>query len=355
MCRQITGTYMHRKWSAIFTLAIALLLSISTVSAQNQTIGAGLEGQILIDYIQQNYTPNQVLGYNTARDTMYAVIDNNNGDLTGVYTGFTITLNPSQDPSTDAYNKGINAEHTWPQSMGAGTEPGKSDIHNLFPAKSNVNSARNNDLLGEIDDNLTDTWYYLDQSQTTIPTSNMELYAENYGSTTFEPREQHKGNAARAIFYFVAIYQNEADSTYFEQQKEDLYNWHYLDEVDAGERTRSSAIAGYQGNENPFILDTSLVRRAFFPNGSSAGAIVFSEIFYDTPGTDSNEEWIELYNGTSSTVDLAGYSVTDNNGTGSSYTFPSGSSIAPGSYVTVATNASGFNACLLYTSDAADE
>lgn len=446
------GGVPSRRWYVNFTLLLfSLIISVTPALAQNQTIGAGLEGQALIDYIQQNYTPSQVLGYDTARDTMYAVIDNNNGDLTGVYTGYTITLDPSQDPSTDAYYKGINAEHTWPQSMGAGNEPAKSDIHHLFPTKSNVNSARNNDPLGEIDDNLTDTWYYLDQSQTNIPSSNIDLYTENYGSTAFEPREQHKGNAARAIFYFVTIYQSEADQNFFDQQKDDLYNWHYLDEVDAAELARSSTIAGYQGNENPFILDTSLVRRAFFPDGNtggsdttppvissvqvvnigansatitwstdelatsqvdygtttsygftevsssytsshsltlsgltanttynyqvsstdgssntatssnftfttseegtSAGAIVFSEIFYDTPGTDSDEEWIELYNGTSSSVDLAGFTVTDNNGTGSSYTFPSGSTIAAGSYLTVASNSAGFQAIYGFDAD----
>lgn len=445
------GRNLSRRLCAYFTACLlALIFSIHPAIAQNQTIGAGLEGQALIDYLQQNYTPNQTLGYNTARDTMYAIIDNDNGNVSGVYTGYTISLDPGQDPSTDAYNKGINAEHTWPQSYGADTEPGKSDIHHLFPTKSNVNSARNNDPFGEIDDNLTDTWYYLDGSQSTIPTSNIDLYAENYGSTAFEPREQHKGNAARAVFYFLTIYQDVADQNFFDQQKDDLYQWHYLDEVDAAELNRSSTIASYQGNENPFILDTSLVRRAFFPDGNnggsdttppvissvqsnnigansatitwntdelatsqvdfgtttsygftesngiftnshsitlsgltanttynyqvsstdgsgnsasssnftfttaeegtSAGVIVFSEIFYDTPGTDSDEEWIELYNGTSSTIDLGGYTLTDNNGTGSSYTFPSGSVIDGGAYFTVAANQAGFTA--IYTDDA---
>lgn len=446
------GNNVPRNVYGYFTAFLfALIFSIQPAIAQNQTIGAGLEGQALIGYLQQNYSPAQTLGYDTARDTMYAVIDNDNGNLTGVYTGYTITLDPNEDPSTDAFYKGVNAEHTWPQSMGAGNEPAKSDIHHLFPTKSNVNSARNNDPLGEIDDNLTDTWYYLDQSQSSIPSSNIDLYAENYGSTTFEPREQHKGNAARAVFYFVAIYQAQADQNFFDQQKNDLYQWHYLDEVDADELNRSSTIAGYQGNENPFILDTSLVRRAFFPDGNtggtdttppvissvqstnigansatvswstdelatsqvnygtttsygfvessgsyttshsitltglsanatynyqvsstdgssnsasssnftfttaeegtSAGAIVFSEIFYDTPGTDSDEEWIELYNGTSTTVDLSGYTITDNNGTGSSYTFPAGSNITPGSYFTVASASTGFQAIYGFDAD----
>ncbi len=84
-------------------------------------------------------------------------------------------------------------------------------------------------------------------------------------------------------------------------------------------------------------------------SGSGAG-VVFSEIFYDTPGTDSDEEWVELYNGTSNTVDLSGWTITDNNGTGSSITLPSGTTIQSGTYLTIATNQAGFNA--LYSFDA---
>lgn len=84
--------------------------------------------------------------------------------------------------------------------------------------------------------------------------------------------------------------------------------------------------------------------------GSSSEEIVFSEIFYDTPGTDSQEEWVELYNGTSSTVNLSDWTISDNNGTGSSITLPSGTTMQAGTYLTVARNASGFNT--LYGFDA---
>lgn len=85
------------------------------------------------------------------------------------------------------------------------------------------------------------------------------------------------------------------------------------------------------------------------PGGASG--LVFSEIYYDTVGTDSVEEWIELYNGTGSTVDLGGWTITDNNGTGSTYTFPAGTTIAAGTYLTVAVNSAGFNALYGYDAD----
>ncbi len=76
-------------------------------------------------------------------------------------------------------------------------------------------------------------------------------------------------------------------------------------------------------------------------SGSSV-KVVFSEVFYDTPGTDSVEEWIELYNNSSSSVDIGGWTITDNNDTGSTYTIPSGESIAAGGYYTIAVNTAGF-------------
>ncbi|MCL5036139.1 MAG: phospholipase D-like domain-containing protein [Chloroflexi bacterium] len=39
--------------------------------------------------------------------------------------------------------------------------------------------------------------------------------------------------------------------------------------------------------------------------------ILVSEVLYDTPGTDSLEEWIELYNPASFPMDLTGYSISD--------------------------------------------
>jgi len=77
--------------------------------------------------------------------------------------------------------------------------------------------------------------------------------------------------------------------------------------------------------------------------GSSGSAqVVFSEVYYDTVGTDSVEEWIELYNNSSVTVDVGGWTITDNNGTGSTFTIPTGTSIAAGTYLTIAANSSGF-------------
>jgi hypothetical protein len=79
--------------------------------------------------------------------------------------------------------------------------------------------------------------------------------------------------------------------------------------------------------------------------------VVFSEVFYDTPGTDSVEEWIELYNNSLVTVDLSGWKITDNNGSGSTYTIPLGYTIAPGTYFTIAVDSTGFTVLYGYAAD----
>ncbi|UCH63544.1 MAG: endonuclease [Fidelibacterota bacterium] len=254
----------------ITILPIYCLFLIACTSSTNDssTIGGDLTGQALADFVITNYKPSSTLGYNTARDTMYAVIDLKPGNqLEGVYSGYTITLDLDADPSKNADDKGINAEHTWPQSMGAGVEPQRSDMHHLFPVKANVNSSRGNNPFGEIPDSETDKWFWRDQEVLSIPPANIDEYAEkeNDDPKRFEPREIHKGDCARAMFYFYAMYQSAANQGFWDAQKSTLLQWHYLDATDDWERSRTWKIAEYQNDKpNPFVLDSTLARRIWF-------------------------------------------------------------------------------------------
>ena len=68
--------------------------------------------------------------------------------------------------------------------------------------------------------------------------------------------------------------------------------------------------------------------------------IVITEIMYNPPesGTDSLE-YIELYNNSAATVDLSGWNFTQ----GFVFTFPAGSSIAAGQYITISKTTFTFN------------
>ena len=91
---------------------------------------------------------------------------------------------------------------------------------------------------------------------------------------------------------------------FFDVQAPDLVVWHYADPVDLGEYARSEWIAGLQGTPNPFVLDSTLARRAFglsgVPGGGgdpgspptdpgSAGPLWVNEVHYDNDGADVGE------------------------------------------------------------------
>lgn len=246
----------------VFSIATSILISQSL-------IGPGTTKTSLFNFLIANYKTSSTLGYNQARDKMYSVIDlEDNNTLKGIYTNYTITINPSQDPRPQTNALNMNCEHSWPQSMGAGSEPQKSDLHHLYPCRGNVNSSRGNKPFADINDNETDKWWRSDYYETSIPNQYINEFSEvDNDNGKFEPREDVKGNIARSIFYFYTIYNDVANQSFFDIQKETLYTWHKEDPANEKELERTYAIANYQNNiPNPFIIDSTLIKRIWFLN-----------------------------------------------------------------------------------------
>ncbi len=236
-----------------------------------QIIFPGDSSYTLIQKLVSNYKPAVVLDYSQARIKMYTQIYNEKDSVECVYTGHKLYLDPqSGDPigylSKNGNANGINCEHSFPQSKGAETGNARSDMHHLYPARAQVNEARSNYPFGEINDNLTDTWYYRSYAQSFKPVQMINEYSESINGL-FEPRERHKGNVARALFYFFTMYELQADRSFFESMKSTLCQWHLNDPVDSAEWNRSILIGSYQENKaNPFVLDCSLARRCYCPS-----------------------------------------------------------------------------------------
>ena len=269
--RKIDVRKYNNKGKEMKRIIFAIVVSFYAINIFADIIGEGLYGEDLRNFLIENYKTSQTLGYDNARDILYSEIDLQEGNLLeGVYSGFTIELDLENDPSTDAYNKGINCEHTWPQSFGAGEEPQKSDMHHLFPCKSNVNSSRGNSPFAELIDTETSKWYFESEQSNTIPTENIDSWAEkkNGGSGYFEPRESKKGDIARAVFYFYTMYNDAADNNFFQEQKDILILWNSYDPVSEEELLRTNAIAEYQDYPNPFVLDQTLAQRIWFEDYS---------------------------------------------------------------------------------------
>ncbi len=73
----------------------------------------------------------------------------------------------------------------------------------------------------------------------------------------FEPPHEHKGNVARALFYFSVRYKMPIDS----QQEAFLKQWHKNDPVNNQDRERNEAIFAEQKNRNPFVDFPELVEQ----------------------------------------------------------------------------------------------
>ncbi len=248
-----------------FCLSCLLLLN-APASVLADELFPDLTGASLQLKIATEYTPNQTLGYKKGRDVLYTKIDNQNGSVTGIYTGYTANIAPDSDsPRNDATQQNINAEHIYPQSKGANGSA-KSDLHSLFPSRERVNSARSNNPFADISDSLTRKWFRDDLELRTIPTQFIDEYSESLTNQSFEPRESKKGDVARAMFYFYTIYRYQADAKdpdFFPLQKETLCQWNAAEPIDNAELERSHQVANYQGNENPFVIDSTLAERTY--------------------------------------------------------------------------------------------
>jgi deoxyribonuclease-1 len=73
----------------------------------------------------------------------------------------------------------------------------------------------------------------------------------------FEPRNEHKGNLARALLYFAVRYERSIEPW----QEEILRCWHALDPPDAAEVARTNGIELLQGTRNPFVDHPEFVDR----------------------------------------------------------------------------------------------
>jgi endonuclease I/subtilisin-like proprotein convertase family protein len=198
----------------------------------------GLRDQALLKAIQGASSGKHVVSYSEARKQIFTNVDVNNGKVRDVYTHREI--NGGKIPNSSD----MNVEHTWPQSKGA-TGVAKSDLHHLFPTDSKANSTRSSFPFGKV------------QNVQWSSPSGAKFGTDAQGRKVFEPPDEHKGNVARAMFYFSAEYNKRIPA----EEEAVLREWNKLDGVDAAELERNRRIAAVQGNENQFVLHSNLADR----------------------------------------------------------------------------------------------
>jgi hypothetical protein len=230
------------------------------------------------------------LGYNIARDNMFATIDKylTNDTIECVYTGRRIrAVN-----RTEAQNQGFNTEHTYPQSFFSSADPMVSDIYHLYPTDNAPNNARGNYDFGIVVSNIT------------YENGGSKLGQNSSGAIVFEPRDVHKGNVARSLFYFVVKYNTVSPGGFMDSLQEYvLRQWNVFDTVDNNEHLRNDRIAALEHVRNPFIDHPELIDRikstfaiANTTPAPKVSAAPFNVVFDTLASNDTSSYYIALMN-----------------------------------------------------------
>lgn len=220
------------------------------MGVQAQEPPEGLMGEDFRVWVKQNFYDGEhsALSYSDARKKMFGYASNDNGFIECFYSGLRQVHAEGLEIS---FPEPFNTEHVVPQFLFDGEEPMRSDIHILQPTFQDWNNLRSNYQFRELDDvTETDQWIYLNQSTESIPSSNIELYSE-YVFGGWEPREESKGDVARAFMYFFTMYPQFDMEDYIDTSI--LCQWHEEDTISAYELQRNESIEFYQGNVNPYI------------------------------------------------------------------------------------------------------
>lgn len=150
--------------------------------------------------------------------------------------------------------------HTWMPSHPADNPelPEYNDQHHLFPTnQTSANAKRCNYPLGEV-------------VSVTSPFLNCKLGIDAAGNKVFEPRNEHKGRAARALMYMSVCY-NKSNQNWgypnrpaagntcsgnpinYTQDEYVIKKWNYIYPPTGYEIARNDFLDSLQGNRNPFI------------------------------------------------------------------------------------------------------
>lgn len=243
------------------------------------------------------------LGYNGARDAMFMSIDNKkvNGQgaavntLECIYTGVQAVGYTSR---TDCQtNFGFNTEHTMPQALFGSSSPMVADLHHLFPTDDAANSERGNNPFGIV---ANPSW---------------SVGGSKSNGNVFEPRDVHKGRAARALLYFYTRYQDY--SGFLAGQQNLLRQWCATYQPDAIEKQRNLAIEAVQNNRNPYIDHPEFLERITLLVGTGnrvpapVAALGTGFLTYTSPFPGNQDGYFMVANQGADTLTVSNFSFSN--------------------------------------------
>lgn len=195
--------------------------------------------------------PHTVVSYFNYKTTVMSVFeprDTTNGQsyVVCAYSGERKVYNEPFDWTPTGYSREHTFAHSWMPSYPADNpaKPEYSDVHNLYPTNnSQANGPRSNLPLDSITGNVVFTFLE-------------GRVGYNGSQLVYEPRQSHKGNAARALFYMATCYNGVNGQNWHlptNQSQAVLKTWHENDLPDAYEIARNEYIFSLQNNRNPFV------------------------------------------------------------------------------------------------------
>ena len=265
-----------------FYLSVFLCLLSFSVFAESLTPGFynsanGLKDGALKDALKTLIRDHTAITYGAGTGKTWEVFfysdRNDEGYMMDMYCDdWSYVSNPGDVAS------GCNIEHSFAKSWWGGTSnDAYKDCYHLNPSNSTANSARSNYPLGVPESNLKDNTGSLKVGRMHHPTKDVDFWV-------FEPKDEYKGDFARAYFYMATCYghwsngeiddvlshyngwrlDNSDVGSYFAMQNDNylefqpweqeiLIQWHRQDPVSEKEIKRMDAVSNFQHNRNPFI------------------------------------------------------------------------------------------------------
>lgn len=257
---------MQHLRSALVLAVIALMAWPAAAEDMPKGYYDPIEGKsdaVLKSSLSAVIRPHTAIPYGSGKghtwEVFYYADRDENGYCMDMYSDSWQKLNNPGDVAS-----GCNIEHSFAKSWWGGSKnDAYKDCYHLNPSNATANSSRSNYPLG-------------------VPTSNIKSgtgslivgKATYEGQTfwVFEPKDEYKGDFARAYFYMATCYGEELtwrmnsqdvgsyyamqNNTYLEFRDweiEVLLEWHRQDPVSEKELRRMDAVSDFQHNRNPFI------------------------------------------------------------------------------------------------------
>ena len=256
---------MKHKHFLLFFLLIPLLIQAEEMPVGYYDAIDGKQDSVLKSTLGQIIRPHTAIPYGSGADKTWGVFYYSDQDEEG-YCMDMYCDKWKKFTSVGAVVSGCNIEHSFAKSWWGGSKnDAYKDCYHLNPSNTTANSSRSNYPLGVPTKDLKD------QSVT----GSLKVGRATYEGETFwvfEPKDEYKGDFARAYFYMATCYGDELtwrldnkdvgskyamrNDSYLEFRDweiEVLLTWHRQDPVSEKETKRMDAVSDFQHNRNPYI------------------------------------------------------------------------------------------------------